>query len=368
MTDTSVDNTKLFLNDPYLEWVERQNIPVTEGLGINILKMETAPWDRTGTPAGLAHLHGRGDFSTILAIDIPPGAATEPQQHLYEEIFHVLRGNGSTVIEMSDGSQQSFEWGPRSLFAIPLNARYRHYSGTGSETVRMASTNSLPIMIKLFRNEDYIFGGADIQFEDRFGDERYFSGDGDFIPIRPGRHMWETNFIPDLQRLAELREWDARGAGGLNIQFVMADSTMHSHISEMPVGTYKKAHRHHPDVYVWPLEDAGYTLLWYEGDDDFQRVDWEYGVTVGTPDMMFHQHFNTSPRPTRYMATGFGSLRYPFVEHNKKTFLGLDVSMKEGGRQLEYEDEDPRIRQTYREACELRGGKSKMDDLFPVGK
>src|SRR5680860_831235 len=311
-----------------------------------------------------ASRRGRGDFTTLIAVDIPAGGATEPQQHLYEETIHVLSGQGSTAIERPDGSRQSFEWGAHSVFAIPMNAKHQHFNGSGSKPVRMASTNSLPVMMKLFRNDDYIFGGSD--FRPAFGEEKYFTGDGDFVRISPGRHLWETNFVPDLMRL-ELHEWSARGAGGSSVFLVMADSIMHSHISEMPVGTYKKAHRHDSDVYVWPLDEGGYTLLWYEGDEGFQRVDWRYGVAVGTPLMMYHQHFNTRPDRARYLATGMGGLRYPFTEQKTNTFRGVDVSIKDGGRQLEYEDEDPRIRELFQEECRAWGHESRMDELLGDG-
>ena len=31
----------------------------------------------------------------------------------------------------SDGRKHSFEWGPKSLFALPLNARYQHFNASG---------------------------------------------------------------------------------------------------------------------------------------------------------------------------------------------------------------------------------------------
>jgi hypothetical protein len=154
----------------------------------------------------------------------------------------------STTIEAPDGRRHSFEWGPRSLFAIPLNTRYRLFNASGSEKARLVSTTSLPAVLNMFHDEDFVFGNG-WDFAARLGSAKYFSGEGDFTPIRPGNHLWETNFVPDLAAI-ELQPWGDRGAGGSNIMFMLADGTMHAHIFEMPVGTYKKAHRHAADFHV----------------------------------------------------------------------------------------------------------------------
>ena len=39
-------------------------------------------------------------------------------------------------------------------------------------------------------------------------------------------------------------------AGGINAMLEMADNNTKSHISEFPIGTYKKAHRHGPGA-IW---------------------------------------------------------------------------------------------------------------------
>jgi mannose-6-phosphate isomerase-like protein (cupin superfamily) len=353
------------LTDPYLEWLSEQKIPVVEDFGVDLLAVETAPWDRLGVPAAFVNLKGQGDFISVTVAEIPPGRATEPQRHLYEEVVYVLAGHGSTTIEGPGGRQHSFEWGPKSLFALPLNARYRHFNTSGAEPARFASTTNLPMVLKLFHNRDFVFGN-DWDFGERLGDDRHFAGDGDFVPTRPGRHMWETNFVPDLDGF-ELQHWAARGAGGSNIMFVLADGTMHAHMSEMPVGTYKKAHRHGADFHVFAVKGTGYSLLWYEGEDDFRRVDWRHGVVYAPPDMMFHQHFNTSPEPARYLAVAFGGLRYPFSEDKRKTFLGMDVSVKAGGRQIEYEDEDPRIRKIYAGELARTGAEMRMPPVTVPG-
>ena len=249
-----------------------------------------------------------------------------------------------------------------SLFAIPLNASYRHYNGSGTEPARYVAVTDLPLVLNLFRDEQFIWNNPRA-FPDRFGEARQFRGDGTFLPMRPGRHMWETNFVPDL-RTFELKEWKARGAGGSNIMFVLADGTMHSHMSEMPVGTYKKGHRHGADFHVFAVTGQGYSLYWQEGESELRRFDWKHGCVFAPADRLFHQHFNVSPEPARYLAVAFGGLRYPTLADKRATFMGMDVSVKEGGRQIEYEDEDPRIRRIYEDELRTRGIPSRMDGIF----
>lgn len=348
--------------DPYLDWLKNEGIPVVEDFGVHLPAVETRPWARLGVNGAAVHLKGRGDFVSMFVLDLAPGAASEPQRHLYEEVIYVLSGRGSTVIESADGTKHSFEWGPRSLFAIPLNTRYRHFNGSGAERARLAATTNLPAVLNMFHNEAFVFDNP-YRFDERLGQSKYFSGEGDFVPVRPGQHMWETNFVPDLGAI-ELKAWDQRGKGSKNIMFILADGTMHAHISEMQVGTYKKAHRHGPDFHVMCVTGQGYSLLWYEGDDDWHQVRWTHGTVFAPPDRMFHQHFNTSADPARYLATAFGSLRYPFTEAKRRALMGsgdgdqqgaVARSVKLGGDQIELEDQSPRIHALYVEETRKNG-------------
>ncbi len=351
-----------FLFDPYLDWAEREAVPIVEDFGVDMLKVETKPWARMGADGAFVHLKGRGDFLAVFVIDIAAGEKTEPQQGLFEEVVYVLEGHGSTTIEARDGETHSFEWGPKSLFALPLNAKYQHFNGSGRARARLSSTNNLPMVLNLFHNEEFVFANP-FRFPERNGKESFFSGEGEFIPKKPGRHMWETNFVPDLAKF-ELTKWERRGAGGSNIMFVLADGTMHAHSSEMPVGTYKKAHRHGADFHVSCVAGKGYSLLWYEGDEDFVRVDWDHGVVFAPPDGMYHQHFNSSSEPARYLAIALGGLRYPMLAEKRAVFNGMDVNVRDGGAQIEYEDQDPRIHTIFLEALRKNGGKSGMGEFI----
>jgi quercetin dioxygenase-like cupin family protein len=356
--------------DPYLDWVKKEGLPVAEDYAIDLFSVQTADWPRYGVKGGAAHLKGRGDFCSMFVLELPPGKSTTPQRHLYEDVYYVLEGSGSTQIEFEDGQKRGFEWGPKSLFSIPLNAKHRHFNGSGSKRALLATTTNLPMIMNTFHNERFIFD-TPFDFIDRAGKNEYFAGEGDLITVRPGNHMWETNFVPDLAAI-ELKSWGDRGAGGTNIMFVLADGIMHAHISEMPVGTYKKGHRHGPSFHVMCVTGHGYSLLWFEGDKDFLRVDWKHGTVVPPADQQFHQHFNTSNHPARYLATAVGGLRYPLMVTQHHALLGKDgqkqgvsLSMKEGGGQIEYEDQDPRIHRMWLEEMKKNNVTPRMEKLIP---
>jgi cupin superfamily acireductone dioxygenase involved in methionine salvage len=364
MAEMLQSNAELkFLLDPYLDWVKGEGVPVVEALGLDLFDVQTKPWARFGTDGAVVHLEGRGDFTSLFVIDLPAGGKSNPLQHMFEMVVYVIDGNGSTQIETADGKKHSFEWQPKSLFALPLNCKYQFFNGSGSKRARLSCVNAAPIVMNLYHNYDFIWGNP-FRFKEREGEANHFSGEGEFIPVKPGRNMWVTNFVPSVSAF-ELKAWEKRGAGSSNMKFILADGTMHAHSSEMPVGTYKKGHRHGADFYVYTVHGTGYSLLWKESDQDFQRIDWKHGVVFVPPDGIFHQHFNTNPTPARYLAVALGSLRYPFVESKRKLFGGgVDTSVEEGGNQIEYENQDPRIHEIFLKELAKNGVESKMGKII----
>ncbi|MCZ6495003.1 MAG: hypothetical protein O6924_02370 [Alphaproteobacteria bacterium] len=354
-----------FMLDPYLQWCRGEGIPIHEEFCVDLHTLETKPWARMGIDGAFVHMLGRGDFISVFLYDIAPGAQSAPQQHLYEEVMLVIEGHGSAKIETHDGQTHSFEWGPDALFSIPLNARYQLFNGSGTERARIASTNDLCVTMNMFHDEGFIFE-TPTRFPEREGpgDPGWFAGEGEFVPSTRGRQMWETNFVPDVTAF-ELRDFASRGAGSSNIQFCLADGVLHAHTSEMTAGTYKKAHRHPPDYHVFIVSGHGYSLFWYEGEDDYTRFEWAHGSVFAPTDMIFHQHFNVARTPARYCATAMGSTRYPFTAEKRELKLGVDVSVtKEGGFQIEYEDQDPRIHRLYLEELAKAGVACRMGEFM----
>jgi hypothetical protein len=314
--------------DPYLDWLATEGIPVVEDYGVYLFDVETAPWPRYGVKGAAVHLKGRGDFANMFVFDIAPGKATcrsaisTRKWSMCSKAAARPRSNSPTAAGAASN-------GARSLFAIPLNAKHRHFNGSGTERALLVSTTNLPMVMNVFHNERFVFA-TEFEFSARAGKKEYFSGEGDLITVRPGNHMWETNFVPDLAAI-ELKSWGDRGAGGTNIMFVLADGTMHAHISEMPVGTYKKGHRHGPSFHVMCVTGHGYSLLWFEHEKDFRRIDWKHGMVLVPADRQFHQHFNTGPEPARYLATAVGGLRYPTHAGSRISLAGRRRRRQAGG-------------------------------------
>ena len=127
-----------YLIDTYLDWTKRQQVPIVEEFAVDLNTVETAPWAQLGgrCRAAFIQLHGRGDFVGLHLIEIPPGGHTDWQRHLYDEVFYVLSGHGSTMVRDHAGNSHSFEWGPNSIFAPPLNTEHRLFNASGRESAR----------------------------------------------------------------------------------------------------------------------------------------------------------------------------------------------------------------------------------------
>lgn len=348
------------LFEPYLDWCAGEGLPVVEDFCVDLHRVETKSWARAGVDGAFVHLKGRGDFISVFLFDLAPGARSVPQGHLYEEVFLVVSGHGSTQIEFADGSKRSFEWGPNSLFAIPLNARYQLFNASGRERARLASTNNLCLIMNLIHEPDFIFGNG-WRFPAREGtDPTWYEGGGRRSTVHRGLSMWETNFVADVTDF-EVKAWNSRGAGSAHVQFGLADGNIHAHCSEMGVGTYKKGHRHGPDFHVFIVSGHGYSLFWHDGDADFTRFDWKQGSVFAPTDGIWHQHFNSAAVPARYVATAMGSTRYPFTADKRAIKRGVDVDAKKGGNQIEYEDQDPRIHRLFLEELARNGVVCRMD-------
>lgn len=333
----------------YYEWANAQGIPVIDGHYVRSLDdVELGWWPLKGGRACFVHHEKSGTTNAAYVCEIAPGAALEEQQHLYEELVYVLKGQGKTVLLREDGVETEFEWHKGSLFAIPLNVRYRHVNRSNDEPARFFGVNTMPTVLDLFGDLDFVFEDH-YQFRSREEALTRYTAEG-----RLNEMVWHRNYVPDLREVP-LREYAERGAGGRNIKFTMAKSSLLPHVSEFPVGTYKKGHRHGPGAYVVVLSGVGYSLMWPEGIAP-KRYDWEEHSLVIPPDRWFHQHFNTGTERARYLA-----LKAPQSRIGVKNGLPLSsISLKEGGDQIDYEDEDPAVRELFVKELSAHGAELHM--------
>ncbi|MEA2992309.1 MAG: hypothetical protein QOD40_1229 [Alphaproteobacteria bacterium] len=341
----------------YQKWTEGHGIPILREFYIEDLrKVELAPWDWKGGRGAFLNLIGTGEINDAYLCEIDPGKSLKPQRLLFEEAVFVVEGHGSTSIWNDDDKKITFEWQEGSLFSPPLNTWRQHFNGSGTKPARLFAVTSAPPLFNLFRNLDFMLNNP-FAFNDRFrADSDSFSGKGEAYQLRD-RHVWDTNFIPDVRTLPVF-SWEKRGAGGSNIMIELAENSMGAHISQFPVGTYKKAHRHGPGAHVIIIGGEGYSLMWPEGSPP-QRFDWRDGSVIVPPEHWFHQHFNTGATPARYLALRAGGRKHPRPWGAKA--YGVDESVKGGGDQIEYRDEDPQIRRMFEQALAKQGVTCRMD-------
>ena len=362
LTDSKTDLR--YLIDSYRDWAALQQIPIVEGLLADLDTIETAPWARLGGGCRCAFilLAGRGDFLALQLIEIPPGGRTDWMRHLYDEVFYAVTGYGGAVVDLGEHKAHQFEWGPRALFSPPLNARYRIANLSASEPARLLCANDLPFLMNVFRNEGLLFDHP-YAFPQREPRPGAYSGNGDLVSLAPGRHLWETSLIGDLGAFA-LPEWEARGAGNRNINIALAHSSMHAHVSELPPGTYTKGRWHDSGVHVIAISGAGYTLVWKHGEENFERLALRPGSVFALTDETFHQHFNTGAQPLRYLAVSMGNERYPMLARKLKRREVFDRSIRDGGLQIDYADQDPRFHPMWLAELAKIGVASRMEQHF----
>jgi oxalate decarboxylase/phosphoglucose isomerase-like protein (cupin superfamily) len=337
---------------PYLRWVRSQDLDIISAHYVrNLRHVELKPWARRGGRGVFINHEASRTTNDCYVCEILPGKSLTPGKQLYEEMIHVLEGHGSTMVWNSSGKRVTFEWKAGAIFGIPLNAMHQHFNGSGRSPARFVAVTNAPPVLNLYDDTEFVFN-SDHDFAQRFsGEPDHFSGRGEQNGLR-----FETNFIPDVVnvRVANAGE---RGAGGSMIRFNLSKSAIPGHISQFPVGTYKKAHAHGPGAHVIILSGEGYSLMWQDGEEP-KRYDWEIGTLIVPPNGWMHQHFNSGATPSRYLAFKHGSQR------NSQGVLLCWISRRLGGDQLDYADESPIVRTLFAEALQRHGLTPQMEKAY----
>jgi len=329
------------------QWVDFEGVPMIRDFFIpDLHAVEVRSWDRLGAEGCWVVLGAPEDQLSMAAYvcEIRPGQSTKPQRHLFEEIVFILEGSGATAVWNEGEKRLTFEWKRGSLFSPPLNEWHQHFNGSGSEVVRYVALTNAPAVFNMFHSYEFIMANP-FRFRERFdGDSQYFSGKG---KTHPG-DVWESNFIPDIVDVPFF-EFSLKGPGMKHVELELSSNTLSAHISESPVGVYKKAHRHGPGANIIILAGRGYTLMWREGEP-WKRFDWGPGSMTSPPNRWFHQHFNLGRQPIRQLALKGWGQKYPIGGWEQ-----MFKSTEAGGDMIEFEDEDPALRAMYIEELKKEG-------------
>lgn len=338
----------------YTRWVKNEGLDIIPGHYVpDLHTVELKPWARRGGRGVYINHEASRVSNDCYVCEIPTGGKLEPQRQLIEETIYVLDGRGSTTVWNDEGKRITFEWQKGSLFAVPMNVWHQHFNGSGQEPARFLAVTNTPVVVNLYDDANFIFN-TQYDFKNRFnGEPDYFSNEG----VQKGL-LLETNFVADAINLPLISAKE-RGAGGGHIRFNLAKSSLNSHISQFPIATYKKCHRHGPGAHVIIMSGEGYSLM---GDDinNLERYDWKEGSMIVPPNMHFHQHFNTGKTPARYLALKFEGVAFRNAQGVPKAW----ISQRIGGDQYDYADEPQYIKDMFRDELAKIGLEPQMEKAY----
>ena len=357
----SEDTAKKFAKEketPYTRWVEQEGLDIIDGIYVPDLNtVELKPWARRNGHGIVINHDASRTSNDCYVCEIGCGSELTAQRQLYEELIMILSGRGSTTVWNDAGQKVSFEWQAGALFSIPVNTWHQHFNGSGKEKVRFVAVTNLAPILNVFEEPEFIFN-TPYDFKSRFsGEPDYFAPKEEMSGF-----LLETNFVTDAVSLP-LIDAKERGAGGGHIRFNLAKSSLNTHISQVPVATYKKAHAHGPGAHVIFLAGEGYSLMWPEGEKP-KRYEWKPGTLITPPNMWYHQHFNKGTTPARYLAFKYEGVAIRNTQGVPKAW----ISRRIGGHQIDYADENPQVRSIFADALAEKGLEPRMEESYELEK
>ena len=362
---------------PYDIYMEEQEIPIYREIGVRrVQDLPRKPWKKTGGNGTFIQLLGTEGLWGCYVVEVPGAGALNPEKHMYEEIYLVVDGRGSTEVwTEGNGKKLTFEWQRGSLFSIPINASHRIVNATRSPALLLGGTTA-PNVMNMFSNPDFIFN-CPYQFKDRFDPtDDYYKPKEEIEPdpLR-GLAMRQTNIIPDIIN-CELPLDNRRSPGYRRIEPHMTGNNFYLWIGQHENGRYSKAHAHGSAAVLVCLTGKGYTYTWpatlgqkpwEAGKGELvKRQDYEPVGLVSAAPMggnWFHAHFGISKEPLR-LSAWFGP-NAPGRERGRPGEKAIDygaIDIHEGGTAIPYYDEDPYLRKEYQETLKKEGVASRMAD------
>jgi len=284
---------------PYEKWLAsaRPVVPVFDCVAIDDVRtIELQPWTEHGP--GVSGLYLRlADYQATdgRLLELPGGASTIRQRHLFEMSIYCLAGEGSTML-FEDGKEPlKIDWSERTVWSIPLNCAYQHVNA-GELPVRLLAVTSFPFVLNAFNSPSFIENNP-FHFQDRTAKS---AGDGSGTETHSAHNHL---FIRDALR-AELIARPVRGEGVRNRYWTLnGNSMVNVNLSEMDAKNIKRAHRGNSDATVLMLSGQGVIVSWPDGAwYRRKRMEWREGTLVTFPIYWYRQFLNSGATPARNLS------------------------------------------------------------------
>ena len=241
--------------------------PVFRDIGIS-QRREPAACTTGSARAASGHyiqLYGTETKWGCYVVEVPPGGALNPEKHMYEEIYLVVEGRGTTEVwQEGDSKKHVFEWQKGSMFSIPMNAWFRIVNATSGGALLLAG-NTAP---NVHEHDQQRRRGVQqpvrvprpllrrrrlLQAQGR---HRARSG------ARP-RHAHARTSSPTSIN-CELPLDNRRSVGYRRVEPFMTNNQFYYWIGQHENGRYSKAHAHTSAAVLICLKGKGYTYSWPE--------------------------------------------------------------------------------------------------------
>jgi mannose-6-phosphate isomerase-like protein (cupin superfamily) len=338
---------------PHDFWIESLGLPIHTGYYIDDLSaVPLGFWEERGCAAAFIQLEGQQGITETRVSEIPPRAVLPAVRLAFDEVVYVVQGRGATTVGQPSGKRKSFEWQANSMFLLPRHQYHEFANTSGSQPARLLHYNYFPLLLTASPDATpFMTTAVNAERVDTELDLEALYAEPSLRP--PDEHgafwakraqAWVGSFFPDMSAWDKLTVNQGRGAGGRSVIVEFPNSEIWCHMSMFPSRTYKKAHRHGPGRAIVIPAGEGYSEMWAEGKDKV-LAPWKPGSLITPPDRWFHQHFNVSANSARYLAF-----------HPPLLFDGHAERIEDRQRdQIEYVDEDPRVRAHFESELGQRG-------------
>jgi gentisate 1,2-dioxygenase len=270
------------------------------------------------------------------------GWKTLGHRHTVEAVIYVLQGNGHSIV---DGVR--YDWAPGDFISVPMFSWHRHINTGDQDFIYLAATTgplSLALGLAVYEDERYpdywVFGnksesamkslipGADDSTRIRIDE---FAG-GESLSSMDALYRTHLSFSGGEEKRRRASKVLIRGSAMEfektpmgRVRYVIDPKTgflmrvLGTLLAEISPGKRSGAHRHMYEEVNYVLSGEGYSLI------EDRRYQWSKGDVLCIPVFSWHQHFNTSDQPARFL-----------VHHNRPLMENLGFMHVEQG---EWSDE-----------------------------